>query len=319
MPPASATTDALAALRSGAALLPIPCGEIVCCHGADAISWLQGLVSNDLAELKPNYPVRALLLDATGHARFEACTVLPGPELRAVLDPEPPDTCVVLIVPDGAARPVVNWLDQFLIAEDAVLSVPADKLSVVSIQGPLAEEAAASALSEGEAAQLVTHARCGSGGVDVVTAASAVHPLVARLKAAMPSASLSDWELCRIEAGIPRWPQEFGEAVLAPELGLDDTHISARKGCYIGQEIVARIQARGHTNRKLCRLTVRNAEESLVGQELLQEDKPAVVGRITSFADSRAGGALALGFVRHEHAEPGTRLRTATGVECVLS
>lgn len=151
-------------------------------------------------------------------------------------------------------------------------------------------------------------------------AANAVDPAVAKLLTSLPSAGADDWELSRIEAGIPRWPAEFGDTVLAPELGIYAIHISTTKGCYIGQEIVARIQARGHTNRRLCRLTARSGRESLVGAELLAEDGGAAVGRITSAADNGTdpGVAIALGFVRHEHAGPGRLLHTTNGVECLV-
>jgi tRNA-modifying protein YgfZ len=105
-------------------------------------------------------------------------------------------------------------------------------------------------------------------------------------------ARLSEEELeaLRIEAGTPAWGKELDDSVLPAEAGLDETHISFTKGCFPGQEPVARLHYRGHLNR---RLRVLDAEGAEPGDELLWERK--VVGRVTS-----ALRDLALGYVRRE-------------------
>jgi folate-binding protein YgfZ len=95
-------------------------------------------------------------------------------------------------------------------------------------------------------------------------------------------------ERARIEAGIPRWGNELDETILPAEAGLDETHISFTKGCYPGQEPIARLHYRGHVNRRLRVLEVADAE---AGDEI--EHKGKTVGRITS-----AVPGLALGYVR---------------------
>ena len=95
-------------------------------------------------------------------------------------------------------------------------------------------------------------------------------------------------ERARIEAGIPRWGAELDETILPAEAGLDRTHISFTKGCYPGQEPVARVHYRGHVNRALRVLEVGSASP---GDEITHEGKS--VGRITS-----AVPGLALGYVR---------------------
>lgn len=94
----------------------------------------------------------------------------------------------------------------------------------------------------------------------------------------------------RIEAGIPRWGAELDETTLPAEAGLDETHISFTKGCYPGQEPIARLHYRGHVNRRLRVLDVDRAEP---GDELTHEGKR--VGRITSAVPGRA-----LAYVRAE-------------------
>jgi tRNA-modifying protein YgfZ len=98
------------------------------------------------------------------------------------------------------------------------------------------------------------------------------------------------YERWRVEAGIPRWGREIDDSILPAEAGLTETHVSFTKGCYPGQEPIARLHYRGKVNRRLRRLFL---EGEPVGEELVLDGK--VVGRITSRADGRA-----LGYVRTE-------------------
>ena len=108
-----------------------------------------------------------------------------------------------------------------------------------------------------------------------------------------PGAEVSEEELerWRIESGIPRWGRELDERILPAEAGLDETHVSFTKGCYPGQEPIARQRYRGKVNRKLRVLEVEGEAEP--GEELLYEGK--TVGRVTSAVDG-----VALGYVRVE-------------------
>jgi folate-binding protein YgfZ len=102
-------------------------------------------------------------------------------------------------------------------------------------------------------------------------------------------------ELARIEAGIPRWGRELDDRVLPAEAGLTETHVSFTKGCYPGQEPVARLHYRGHPNRTLRVFDIEGTEPLEYDAEVVAEDKP--VGRITSAV--RKGHALvALGYLR---------------------
>jgi folate-binding protein YgfZ len=97
-------------------------------------------------------------------------------------------------------------------------------------------------------------------------------------------------ERWRIEAGIPRWGHEIDDSILPAEAGLTETHVSFTKGCYPGQEPIARLHYRGKVNRRLRRLEV---ETATPGDEILWNEK--VVGRVTSVVPGRA-----LGYVRAE-------------------
>ena len=105
-----------------------------------------------------------------------------------------------------------------------------------------------------------------------------------------PTLSADEVERVRIESATPAWGKELDDTILPAEAGLDETHVSFTKGCYPGQEPIARLRHRGKVNRTLRALEVDDADP---GDEIRQGDK--VVGRITSAVADRA-----LGYVRVE-------------------
>lgn len=98
-----------------------------------------------------------------------------------------------------------------------------------------------------------------------------------------PTLTPEELELRRIEAGVPRWGRELDDAILPAEAGLDETHISFSKGCYPGQEPIARLHHRGHVNRKL---------------QVVELDDETSVERVTSTARRPDGTVVALAYVR---------------------
>jgi tRNA-modifying protein YgfZ len=98
-----------------------------------------------------------------------------------------------------------------------------------------------------------------------------------------PTLTPDELELRRIEAGVPRWGRELDDAILPAEAGLDETHISFSKGCYPGQEPIARLHYRGHVNRKL---------------QVVELDAEPAVERVTSSARRPDGSTVALAYVR---------------------
>lgn len=111
-----------------------------------------------------------------------------------------------------------------------------------------------------------------------------------------PTLSQEELETRRVAAGVPRWGRELDDRVLPAEAGLEATHISFTKGCYPGQEPVARLHYRGHPNRSLRVLQLEDVPE--YDAELLHEGK--VVGRVTSAVRRDDGSVLALAYVRVE-------------------
>ena len=111
-----------------------------------------------------------------------------------------------------------------------------------------------------------------------------------------PTLDPDELERRRIEAGVPRWGREVDDRVLPAEAGLDETHISFSKGCYPGQEPVARLHYRGKANRSLRVLELGDVPE--YDAELVHDGK--VVGRVTSAARRGDGSVVALAYVRTE-------------------
>jgi tRNA-modifying protein YgfZ len=98
-----------------------------------------------------------------------------------------------------------------------------------------------------------------------------------------PTLVADELELRRIEAGVPRWGREIDERILPAEAGLDRTHVSFSKGCYPGQEPIARLHYRGHVNRSL---------------RVVELDEETAVERVTSSARRPDGSVVALAYVR---------------------
>jgi len=123
------------------------------------------------------------------------------------------------------------------------------------------------------------------------------------------------FEILRIECGVPLYEKDMDETTVVPELGIDEM-ISYKKGCYIGQEIIARIHFRGHIAKRLSGLTLSQSLDA--GSELkTAEDKNA--GIITSVTFSpKLDKHIALGFVRYDFLAPGTKL-FAGETECTVS
>ena len=123
---------------------------------------------------------------------------------------------------------------------------------------------------------------------------------------------LAGWEaieIARIESGIPRFACDMDGNTLPPEANLESRAISYSKGCYIGQEIIARIRTYGKVNRTLVgyRLDAELAESAMPGTKLV-DDTGKAVATITSVAHSPAHGAIALGLAKRTHAESGHKL-----------
>ncbi len=125
---------------------------------------------------------------------------------------------------------------------------------------------------------------------------------------------ISALEILRVEAGIPRFGVEMNEETLPPEAGIEKIAISYTKGCYIGQEVIARIKSVGHVNRSLVRLKL--SDEAEHGDSLVYHEKE--VGKLGSVVVSPRFGRIGLAIVRCEASKPNTPLISPHGEAMVV-
>lgn len=257
-------------------------------RGTDRTSFLQGMVSNDVSALTPGQVCHAALLDTTGH-------VLADLHVHAFPD-------ALIVETDPACFQVLSQtLAKFLIMEDVTLADVSADWAIVTVFGDGADALA----------DLPGEKRPSSAPFP----AAYDLWLPAAEQLTVPGAvTLTDEEAetLRVEAGTPKWGHELSPSVLLPEAGMEDA-VSYTKGCYVGQEIIARLHARGQANRSLrFVLLADDAPVPPVGATVhVPEDGPEPgreIGRITSAASSprRGGQALTLVFIRKEYFEGGT-------------
>ena len=311
--------------------------------GKDRASFLHGLVTNDIKKLTPGAGCAAAFLTPKGKILAD-CVVL-CEEDRLEIDCEPElakkiedllrkylvfnevqigneteKTAVFHLQHSGAGDPVEELLRKVLKKEpDGAAAGGAwprqahVHVERVASADPPSLAASQSAGDEvGIPVRLISESRTLFPGYDLRLARSRAEAVRGALVAAgARPAALDGLEALRVEAGIPRWGFELTEAVLPDEAGLRERgFISDVKGCYIGQETVARIKTYGHVNRSLVCLLL-EGEGPASGSEILFEGEK--VGAVTSAARTAGfGPATALGFVRRERAAPGTRLLVRT-------
>lgn len=300
----SRTAERAQAVRAGAGVFALEHRGVVRVSGSDALRWLNGMVTNDVAALAPDAPAAAaehgyaLLLTPIG--RIVA-------DLEVVARPEG----FWLDVERAAIGEVLARLHKYLIADDVELEDASDAIARFGIEGPHAGSVAQQALPglEALAAVLADFGWSGEPAWQVfVPAERAGEALAVLRESGGPELVEGDeavLEVLRVEAGVPRTGFELGEDVLPPEAGLDRA-VSTTKGCYTGQEVIARIASRGQVKHQLVGLGL--AEGELPARESVIEVDGRRTGEITSTARSALAGPIALGFVGRAHAQPGTRV-----------
>lgn len=298
-----------AAVRTGVGLLDRSARGFLGIAGRDARTWLQGLVSNDVRMLDEKHPSLATcILNATGHILSDAVILLRGDAL-------------MLDLPAWNRTKVFEWLQQYIITEDVEIVDWTGWLACVSVQGPGARNVA---LQEAGGAVVVPADHTGEAGYDVYLAAAEAAELWERLRrqGCTPVGEYAA-EVLRIEAGIPRYGLELTEDVFPMECGLQSTHISTSKGCYVGQEVIARILSRGHTNRTLAGLLLDGDEAPEPGtavEAMSAAPSGHAAGMVTSSCNSLSLGApVALAVLRREFSRPGQRLVTRTGQKVLVT
>ncbi len=287
--------------------------ECVRLTGEDRASFLHGMVTQDVKGLAPGATAYTTLVTVKGAMVADGRLVRREEDL--LLDVEP-----------GAGARVREFLDKYLISEDAELHDATAELALLRLLGPqtsglltrvlgeapapLAPQATRPATLAGTPVLLLGAGHFGLPGVDLLVPRGALEAVWTALttEGAKPL-GFEALELLRVEAGVPRFGQDLVETTIPLEANLQHA-ISYNKGCYIGQEVIARATFRGHMNRTLAGFLLGDSEAPK-GAELMREGKK--VGWLTTVVRSpRLGQWVALGYVRRE-VEPGTALQLGEG------
>jgi folate-binding protein YgfZ len=293
------------ALVEGVAVVDLGFRTLVRAAGPDRATFLQGMLTNDVERLAPGDGCGALLLTIQGRVTAD---------LRVAALPAE----LLLDVDVRARADLIAALEALLVADDVELSA-VDTTALVAVDGP----GAAGLVGLGDLAPFA-HVETAVGGVPVravrasevrgagviIAAPAGQVPAVwdGLVAAGARPCGMEALEGRRVEVGVPRIGLDMGAKTLALEVPVEDA-ISTTKGCYLGQEVVARGTARGHVNRRLVALRLAGTTPA-AGASLVADGKE--VGHLTTVARAFGAGTLAaLGFVRREHWEPGTELTVA--------
>lgn len=302
------TTDTVASgyrsLTEGCGLLDHSERGKLALTGSEAKDFLQGQVTNDVVALEPGQGCYAAFLTHKGKMRGDLRVLDLGPEL--FLDCE-----------RVALQELFTLIRRFKLGRDVELHKRTLERGLLSLIGPEAR-----AVAGAEALPATEHANVASEiaearvwliatdrGVDVLCDAGDTTSVRSVLEqagaAAVPEAAA---EVLRVETGRPRYGVDLDASVIPQEAGLNDRAVSFTKGCYVGQETVARLFYKGKPNRHLRGLRLSSVAQG--GDELRLGEK--AVGRLGTVAVSPVHGPIGLALVRRE-AAPGDALEVGDG------
>ena len=301
--------EALARARAGAVAVDRPDLAVVRLTGADVLRYLHTVSSQHTADLRAGEAAEALLLSPKGKIElaFRLAVLADGrAELGGPADPSqagvPGRQDVLADTEAAAAEPLAERLRRFVFRYDVAVSPPGP--GAVSVVGAAVDDALEAAglpvppLHAGRAAvtslSLVVHRT--AVGADVVGAAAPA-ALRALEDAGVPRAPLDLWELLRVEHGVPRWGHELTDDVIAEEAGLLGSHVHLDKGCYPGQETVARVHNLGQVQRRLAGLVFQGEELPPPRAELVTDDGRRA-GQVRTGVLHPELGPVALAYVR---------------------
>ncbi len=281
--------------------------------GSDRASFLQGMVSNDIAGLQAGDGTYAALLTQQGKIVSDLRIYVLADELW-------------LDVPAARVAAVREGLERYIIADDVEFAAEQAWVPLVAVEGPLAARTLMGVVGEAvEGWKLLTHRELSFDGARLRVTAATHSGEGGFLLFGPPQFREGLWQYCcaagaepvgmetlnvlRVEAGIPWYGCDMDESTLVSEAGIEEA-ISYKKGCYLGQEVVERVAARGRVHRKLVGLVCDGPSLPEAHAGLSREGNE--VGWITSAVWSPARqSVVALGYVKREHWEVGTELRLA--------
>jgi folate-binding protein YgfZ len=296
--------EGYSALRESAAWLDVSGRGKIRAPGEDRLRFLHAMASQPVDSLSAGQGVYAFFLNAQGHIQADA-------ELRVCEDH------VLIETEPEAAQTLLRHLERFIIMDDVVLENATASLAAIALEGPQADAVAAEVFGElpqGSHAHLerggVLIARgslTGAPGLRLITAADRKESLAADLERSGASAAeAEDFRVVRVENQVPRFGEDFSDAVLPHETQRLEA-VSFTKGCYLGQEIVERVRSRGQVNRLLTALEIDGSIAPAAQSAVLFEGRE--VGRISSPVYSpRLEKVLVFGMLRRQAAAEGSEI-----------
>jgi tRNA-modifying protein YgfZ len=321
-------TELYQSAREHAAIIDRSARGRIVVSGADRASYLHGLLTNDIKVLKPQQGCYAAYLTAQGRMVSDLFVY----ELGDVM---------LLTLPRSTKDLVLGKLDQFVFSEDVRLGDVTEGFAEIGIVGPespaalgqvlagvpadalagLAEHGNLRAAFAGDSAIVTRISDPGEPGFDVYVDRGQRDAFRAALRAVVPAElDEASAEAIRIESGIPRFGVDMDEQTIPLEAGIESRAISFDKGCYVGQEVIARILHRGHGRivKRLVGLTLDATDPAAAGA-LVQVDGREV-GRVTSSTWSPAlDRPIALAYLHRDFTTAGTSVSVGGVVAAVAT
>ena len=309
------STEYTAVRDGGAGVIDLSARGRLLVSGSEAVMFLNGLITNDMKTLAVNSWMPAVFPNVQG--RLLAAVRIIHREDGFLIDTE-----------STTLETVAKLLERFTLAGDFRVTNQTGETAMLSVQGPNAEKVVRVVL--GEAAnvgrqQVVTAQLDGGSKVTIIRATHTAEDGFDLFISTNESRSLHEaltkagaqpvgpdaLETLRIEAGIPRYGIDMDETNVVTETNLDDA-VSFTKGCYIGQEIIARIKYRGHVAKKLTGLVFQTQVALEGGAKILSSDGKEI-GRVTSLTFSpRLKRTIALGYVKYDYLQSGTPVKVVS-------
>jgi folate-binding protein YgfZ len=284
-------TPGYQALRESVAWFDISDRTRIRVAGADRIRLLHALATNVIEGLGPQQHTETFFLGPQG--RIVA-------RCRVYLN----DDSVLLETERDSRRRLLEYLDRYIIMDDVTVQDETDSTLAVALEGPAAKSALAGSL--GQIGTVYPSALSGFPGYWIEADRSSQKELRARLEeAGITKAEPADWEMVRVENRVPVHGIDYDETNIPHETQLLDI-VSFSKGCYVGQEIVERVNSQGQVNRLLSPVEV-DSGELPENREIRLGDR--LVGRLSSPAVSpRTGKVVGFAVLRREALAPGAEL-----------
>ncbi len=293
-----APVDEYQAARSGAVLVDLSFRDALRITGEERLSYFHGMCTQDIKGLPEWGSAYFTIVSVKGAMVGDGRAVRRTDDL--VLDLEP-----------GTSDHVREFLEKYLISEDAELQPAAGEVAVLGLVGPRTEEVLKAAFGEQlpEGIVRLPSLLTKGPGTDLLLPTNRLEEIWSRLRdAGARPAGLEPLEWVRVEDGVPRFGQDLLETTIPLEADLKHA-IHYNKGCYVGQEVIARATYRGQMNKKLTGLVL--GESGAPERAELRKDGKKV-GFITSVVRSPSrGDHVALGYVHRDHLAPGTVLEVA--------